>query len=470
MEATIVNDESGRVRRNAGRRAAVPAALTALVACAVAFLGAGPAEAKQPTAREVRDAHSLGAAATLAEKQRARQRRGVARHHAVDREPGHRHGKKQRGKRRHGATPQPTAPTAAPPADPAPITAPSAPLVIGPPAPSPQADGRNLAGGGVDQPPVQHGVEPDPPGAEEPSSPPSGDPDPPGEEPGTPPSEEPGTPPGEEPETPPTEEPEPPGEEPEPPTEEPEPPVVEEPEPPVVEEPEPPAGEEPEPPASGADLLFEGRTIRDFALVQAAPGAISEVADPLGSGERVLRLTVDDGDVAPLTPTENPRAQLLSPDLVEAGDEFWLKTKFLVPQGFPTINGWLTLVEIHGPPFAGSSPWQVEIVDDRLQWTRNRSYDYDVPWQTPLRKGAWVTLLLHERFAADGFVEMWIDGQPVSFFGRETRLAMKTMDSTNGGGANAAKIMNYRKAGMFETGTVYFGPLLLGSTRAAVGG
>jgi hypothetical protein len=45
---------------------------------------------------------------------------------------------------------------------------------------------------------------------------------------------------------------------------------------------------------------------------------------------------------------------------------------------------------------------------------------------------------------------------------------MATMDASNNRGANAAKIMQYRQAGMFRTGTVYFGPLRIGPTRATV--
>jgi hypothetical protein len=442
----------------------VLATLVLLTAVLVALLGAASAEAKPSTNRPLRDARSLhGPGTEVAAKHRARHRqRGVARHHAVVRK--HRH----RGKRRHGAHSQPAGPTAGSPADPTPITAPGAPLLpsLANPAPS-QAPARNdqtpPRGGDAAAPPPagQHGVDPDP----EPELPPAGEPEPPAEEPGTPPAEEP-EPPAEEPEPPKGEEPEPPkGEEPEPPKEEPEPPKGEEPEPPK-EEPEPPQ-QEPEPPSAG--LLFRGDQIRDF-VVQAAKGAITEVPDPLGSGQTVFEMTVDDDDVAPVTPTENPRAQMISPDLIEAGDEFWLKTKFLIPENFPAVTGWMSMLSIYGPPFNSSSPWQIELIGDHLQWTRNRTYDFDVPWQAPLVKGSWVTVLTHERFAADGFIEMWINGQPVSFFGRETRLEMKTMDSSNGTGTNSIRISQYRQAGMFETGTTYFGPVLLGTTRAAVEG
>jgi len=223
--------------------------------------------------------------------------------------------------------------------------------------------------------------------------------------------------------------------------------------------------------AQSSELLFDGSHIGDFDLIQAAPGAISEVPDPAGSGETSLEMTVHDDDVYPVTPTDNPRAQALSPPIVHPGDEFWLSTKFMLPPDLPSVKGWMSLVSIYGAPFDGPSPWGIEVADDEIRWERNGAYHWDVPWRMPLVKGQWVTVLLHERFASDGFVEMWIDGQQVSFAGGAgTRLSMQTMDSSNDEGANAAKIMQYREAGMFDSASVYFGPLKLGTTRASVGG
>jgi Polysaccharide lyase len=226
----------------------------------------------------------------------------------------------------------------------------------------------------------------------------------------------------------------------------------------------------PQPQPSTAGLLFDGAHLSDFGLLQEAPGAIQEVPDPAGSGETSFQMTVNDHDVAPITPTDNPRAQALSPPIINEGDEFWLQTKFMLPPDFPSVKGWMSLVSIYGAPFNGSSPWQIEVANNEIRWERNGSYHYDIPWRMPVIKGSWVSVLLHERFATDGWVEMWIDGQPVSFFGREQRLAMKTMDSSNDQGANSAKIMQYREAGMFESAVVDFGPLKLGTSRESVGG
>jgi hypothetical protein len=225
---------------------------------------------------------------------------------------------------------------------------------------------------------------------------------------------------------------------------------------------------------------FKGTQISDFPLVQAAPGAIAEVPEPLGGPGRVLAMTVDDGDVYPITPTENPRAQLASPANIEPGDELWWSTEFLLPDSFPSsVPGWVTVMEgPYGPPYGETPPWHLEVQEDQIRWSRNGTYGFDVPWQTPLVKGRWITVMVHERFARDGFVEMWIDGKQVTFFPGTTlnpnhiaptqRLEMEIMDSTNDGAPNSIYIQNYREAGMFESVETYARGLTIGPSRAAV--
>jgi Polysaccharide lyase len=229
-------------------------------------------------------------------------------------------------------------------------------------------------------------------------------------------------------------------------------------------------------------LLFNGSHISDFALMQAAPGAITEVSDPAGSAETVFKMKVSNEDVYPITPTENPRAQLLSPSLFQPETEYWWHSKFFLPADFPSsVPGWLTLLEgPYGPPYEGPPPWHIEVSGSTIQWQRNSTYNWDVPWHMPLVRNQWVDVLVHGRFGTDGWVEMWINGQQVNFFEPGTynpsnvastqRLNMKTMDSSNDGGSNFAVIQNYRKVGMFESVTVYHGPMKIGTTRSSVGG
>jgi hypothetical protein len=220
---------------------------------------------------------------------------------------------------------------------------------------------------------------------------------------------------------------------------------------------------------------FGAAAIEDFPFAYGAPGAIAEVPDPVGSGERVLRMTVSNRDVRPLTPTENPRAELVSPDLIGPGANVWVATKFLVPATYPEIDpdGWVTLVSVYGPPFYGSSPWRLELAGESLQWQRNSTYDFDTPFRQPLVRGRWTSVLLHERFGRRGFVEMWIDGRPIEFFAGRSgegarRLRMATMDHSNDEGRNSVRISQYREEGMFARGTIYFGALEVGPTRDSV--
>jgi outer membrane biosynthesis protein TonB len=245
--------------------------------------------------------------------------------------------------------------------------------------------------------------------------------------------------------------------------------------------PSPTPTEEPAPAPSGK-VLFLGDQIKDFWLNQSAPSGMTEAADPAGSGQKVFKMTVSDADVYPVTPTENPRAQVLSPPAINSGEEIWWSSKIYLPGSFPSsVPGWLNLLEgPYGGPFNGSPPWQIQVVGNSIQWTRNKTYAWDVPWKMPLVKEKWINVVVHERFGSSGFVEMWINGQPITFFAggtynpsgvaATTHLNMATMDSSNNGGANSIILQSYRKAGMFSSVTVFEGPLTIGTSRSAVGG
>ncbi len=233
-------------------------------------------------------------------------------------------------------------------------------------------------------------------------------------------------------------------------------------------------------PGTSAGLLFKGTRIRDFRLNQSAPGAVTEVPDPAGSGSQVLKMTVANSDVFPITPTADPRAQLLSPSIIDPGEEFWWSGKFFLPSNFPSsVPGWLTVMEgPYGEPFDGTPPWHIEVNGSSLRWSRNSTYNWDVPWQVPLIKNSWVKVMIHERFGTNGWVEMWVNGQQITFFApgtynprheaSTTRLAMATRDHSNDGGPNFTVIQSYRKAGMFSSVSLFQGPMAIGTTRASV--
>lgn len=228
--------------------------------------------------------------------------------------------------------------------------------------------------------------------------------------------------------------------------------------------------------------VFTGAKRSDFSRIEEAPGAITEVPDPGGSGDTVFKMTVNDKDVFPITPTENPRAQAFSFDEIEPGGVYWLKGGFYLPADFPDSmpavgedSGFLSLIAFYGPPYDNSGPWEISIGGDpvaKIIWQRNDSYGYDIPWEMPLVKEQWVDVVAHFKFAIDGWMEFWINGEKITFFepgasydpsehGPADRLEMQTRDHSNNGANNQAKISNYRLAGMFESLTVYHRPLVL---------
>jgi hypothetical protein len=229
------------------------------------------------------------------------------------------------------------------------------------------------------------------------------------------------------------------------------------------------------------DLLFSATHLSDFWLRQSAPGAITEAPDPAGSGQTVFKLTVSDNDGYPVTPTENPRAEMLSPPTIEAGDEIWWSARFFLPADFPTSTpNFVTLLQgPYGQPWNGTPPFHIEANGGVLKWQRNSTYGWDIPWQMPVVKNQWVSFLIHERFGSDGWVEMWVNGQPITFFAGGTNnpshvaptqhLAMATMDGSNNAQPNSIYLQQYRKKGMYPSLTVYQGPLKIGTTRASVG-
>lgn len=240
-----------------------------------------------------------------------------------------------------------------------------------------------------------------------------------------------------------------------------------------------------------SQILFEGSNLADFALIQACTTErVSEVPDPLGSGKTVLKFTVYDSDVpnhgcSGVTPTNNPRATAISPSFIESGSELWLRCRFMIPNGFPEISQWMTLVSVYGPPENGTSPWRTEVtsIDESPNFTfqRNATYNWDIPWATAWTRGKWVEVLLHERFSPTGFIEEWWNGSQLTFFNPESspwnpsglgatnKLEMQTVDSTNNKGPNSVRIGQYRAAGMFEVGSVYYEFVKVGTTRESVG-
>jgi polysaccharide lyase-like protein len=235
-------------------------------------------------------------------------------------------------------------------------------------------------------------------------------------------------------------------------------------------------------PALAPGVLFRGAQPSDFWVAQSAPGAITTAPDPAGSGENVIQMTVGDNDGYPVTPTENPRAELISPNNIVSGQELWWSAKFFLPAEFPSSTpNFVTLLQgPYGPPYRGTPPFHIEVNGSVIKWQRNSTYNWDIPWEMPLVRNQWVSVMVHEMFGPQGWIELWVNGEPITFFDHSSynpnhvaptqHLAMQTMDSSNNGAPNSIYLQQYRKKGMFSSLTIFQGPLTIGTSREAVGG
>ena len=222
---------------------------------------------------------------------------------------------------------------------------------------------------------------------------------------------------------------------------------------------------------------FNGTTKARWSDQSAAADRVQQLEDALGLRGPVLRFTAYNTDVAPLTPTSNPRAQLVGPSTILPGAEVWESWRMLLPASFPDVpsSDWLVLVTpAYGPPYGGPPPLILEAEGSRLT-LRASVYAVASPtpvWSAPSRRGQWTRYTLHFDFATPGWVELYVDGRPqwlrAARRPRVHRLALNLVNPSNDGGANSARLSIYYQLGSFSQVTAYFADFRIGATRAAV--
>src|ERR1700727_1741465 len=93
-------------------------------------------------------------------------------------------------------------------------------------------------------------------------------------------------------------------------------------------------------------LLFNGANKSAWTDQSATSTRVQRVSNPSNGFGTALRFQAYNGDVFPLTPTSNPRAQLVTYLPVSVGGQFWESFEVYLPTNFPvgeTHHGWLSL-------------------------------------------------------------------------------------------------------------------------------
>ncbi len=186
---------------------------------------------------------------------------------------------------------------------------------------------------------------------------------------------------------------------------------------------------------------FETGNLSQWYHSQSCPGRITVVADPLNPNNKVGKYTVGDGDIRAncvSSPTADPRAQTLSPALLENGNEYYISMNVFLPNEFPMLSSWFGLAQIYGPPWGGSPTLGLQVAADKVTLhsavTLGAKTVHRTIWQGPLiaRGKRWEKIILRVKMSTDektGFVELWYNGAKQTLASGNQRYYLKTLDA-----------------------------------------
>jgi hypothetical protein len=182
----------------------------------------------------------------------------------------------------------------------------------------------------------------------------------------------------------------------------------------------------------------------DFPYQSFVPGHLSAVPDPDGSGAAVLNYTVDNADQP--YPGAHPRADLLTRPWYTEGSTLFTSIPVKIPAGLtPFQNSGSSYYQFaEAKDTAASSPsWGLGLMADSSG--RDHYFFGSTPeigtsgdlWLGPVVDGGWHTFVVAAYYTASarkGWVELYVDGQPITFnmgkFSGQTRAMGITIGST----------------------------------------
>ncbi|OAQ58307.1 polysaccharide lyase domain-containing protein [Pochonia chlamydosporia 170] len=227
---------------------------------------------------------------------------------------------------------------------------------------------------------------------------------------------------------------------------------------------------------ASAKIIFQDDFEGDLSQwkSQGCPGGVVKSADVARTGKFSAKLVVHDNDtnaVCPDSPTENPRAQLVSPPLFKDGDEYYIGFSVLFPSGFPKISNWFMFFELYGPPYNGTPSMALFVSkENKLTFGRDAAYNRDTIWTgAPIVPGQWRDIALRVKFSTDpevGFVQIWDGGKQQELVGGNgTTVVYRTLNpEVNWNGSPNTVVLN-----QYRSKDTNYGPVTLYHDSVKVG-
>jgi hypothetical protein len=223
-------------------------------------------------------------------------------------------------------------------------------------------------------------------------------------------------------------------------------------------------------------LLFNGTTLSSWWLNQsAAPTRIQLVPDPDGAGDTVQQFTTLNTDVAPLTPTLNPRSQLTGPlGVLKQGNAYWESFEVYVPTSLTLPKtGWIALgAPVWGAPWNGSPPAGISINSGafRFQMNGDGPNPWQIAWTTPVVKGQWYRFTWHYLLSSNGWIQLYVNDVLQNLkYGKTTvqQMPIAMIDAADAKGPWGWQEQLYYQLNAFKSASVYFKGFQIGTTQAA---
>jgi hypothetical protein len=233
-------------------------------------------------------------------------------------------------------------------------------------------------------------------------------------------------------------------------------------------------------PARGGVVLFSDTFDRDADTFvppwdlarRAATDRLTTDSTVVRKGTHSAKFRVHDSDA--LAGTISPRAQLDYQDAFCEGDDRYLGWSWYLPADFPATipsGSWIDIGQIgYGPPW-GDPPLHFAYYGSSIALVNNsKNGEWRDAAYIPTQQGQWQDVVAHVKFSKStsvGFVELWVNGQPVRMSNGSTRQYMNTINQ-NASGCGGWLPTLHRSKGYWEWLTLYYDEAKVGTTYAYV--
>jgi hypothetical protein len=189
-------------------------------------------------------------------------------------------------------------------------------------------------------------------------------------------------------------------------------------------------------------------------------------------GTHSAKFQVHDSDG--LAGTTDSRALLENQGRFCEGADRYLGWSWYLPANFPASmpsGSWITIGQIgHGPP-GDYSPLHFSYAGSSINLINHQHGQWRTVGSIPTQRGQWQDVVAHVKFSKStsiGFVELWLNGQPVTLSSGSTRQYMNTINQNNASGCGNWMLTLWRNKGYWEWLTLYYDEAKVGTSYAAV--